>query len=811
MENQNNILLPEEEGIDIKKYIYLILSHWWWFGISIFIALTVAYMVNRYTQEIYSVNCSVIVGEEKSGSGTIESILDELTRVRTNKRKAIVENEITILKSYKLSRMALEELDFGVSYVAVGRRGIAEEQLYQNSPFVVEFDSSQSNMPGYQISITLLSNEKYRLVIDDHFEINKVMRFGEKFDHEFFHFNVYLRDPEHFRFDEQVVHKFYFYMNDINSLTKQYRQGLNVEVNDEKGAILTLSMQGFVPSQLADYLNKLSQVYLRSNLDEKNQTSESTMRFIDEQLSGIVDSLEITGLRLQRFRTANKVIDLSKEGNFLFQQMQDLQKEKAVYDIKVNYFNYLLDYMKKREGIEDVVAPAVVGVEDNLLNTLVKDLNELLTQRRKMGFSVSNNAPQLAEIDNQIDNAKTSLSENLKSLIESNRLEMENLNGRIAKIDNEVQKLPSTERQMINIQRKFTINDQIYTFLLQKRAEAGITKASNTSDHKILDIARPENTALVKPKISMNYMMGLMAGAGIPLILLLLVEFFNTKINDRKFLEAKLKAPIIGNIGHNIGSTELPVTEKPNSSLTESFRALRTNLQYILPVKDNGIIAVTSAVSGEGKTFCSVNLAGILAMGGKKTLLISLDLRRPKIHRVFNLNNSEGISTYLIGKTEFGDLIHETNVNNLFVAVSGPVPPNPAELMGTEKMKAFIQKAKTQFDYIVIDTPPVAIVTDTLALKDSLDALVFVVRHNFSDRQVVELANNMYERHLIKNLGVVVNDIQLTGYYGYSYRYGYGYGYGYSYSYRAAYYDEEREEQRWLNKFQRIFKLPQKY
>ncbi len=199
----------------------------------------------------------------------------------------------------------------------------------------------------------------------------------------------------------------------------------------------------------------------------------------------------------------------------------------------------------------------------------------------------------------------------------------------------------------------------------------------------------------------------------------------------------------------------MPVAENPRSSLAESFRALRTNLQYILKEKMNGVIAVTSAVSGEGKTFCAVNLACIVAMSGKKTLLIGLDLRKPKIHKIFNLENDEGLSTYLIGKTDYKSVIHETNINNLFVATSGPVPPNPAELIGTEKMKYFIQKAKEDFEYIIIDTPPVAIVTDTLVLKDLLDSLIFVVRHNYSDKQVVELANSIYEKHLIKSLGVV--------------------------------------------------------
>ncbi|MBA7520016.1 Tyrosine-protein kinase wzc [subsurface metagenome] len=806
--NQQQVILPEEEeGIDIKKYIFLILYHWWWFAIAVFISLTIAYLINRYSQEVYSASCSVIVGEERSGTGTIEGVLDELSRLRNRRRKAVVENEISILKSYKMTRLALEDLDFYITYTAVGRRGIAETQLYQHSPFIVKYDTTETNLYNYPINILFLSNNEYRLIIDDRHDINKVMQFGEKFAHESFNFNLRLRDPDNYNFESNISKKYYFTFNDINSLSNYYQKALNVEVNDEKGTILTLSMQGFVDDQLADYLNRLMEVYIRANLEEKNITSENTIQFIDEQLSGIVDSLESTGLRLQQFRTTHKVIDLSKEGIFLFEKMQELQSEKAIYDIKTNYYNYLLDYVSNKNASGDLVAPSVVGIQDNLLNSIVAEINELNLQKRQMEFSASESSPQLALINSQIENAKEALKENLRSLIESNRIALENLNTRIAKIENDVQKLPGTERQMIDIQRKFTINDQIYTFMLEKRAEAGITRASNISDHKILDIARSENATTVKPKTSMNYLIALISGGAIPLALILLINFFNTRITDKKYLEESLKAPIIGNIGHNDRGTELPVTENPRSSLAESFRALRTNLQYILQEKKTGVIAVTSAVSNEGKTFCAVNLAGIIAISGKKTLLISLDLRKPKIHRIFNLNNTEGISTYLIGKSDYNNMIFETNIANLFVTTSGPIPPNPAELLGTEKMKTFIQKAKEDFEYIIIDTPPVAIVTDTLVLKDFLDSLIFVVRHNYSDKQVVELANSMYEKHLIKSLGVVVNDIQLKGYYGYSYRYGYGYGYGYSYSYRQAYYDEETKNQSLWYTFKKRFNL----
>jgi capsular exopolysaccharide synthesis family protein len=797
-QQQNNIQLPEEEGIDIKKYIFLILSHWWWFAITLFISVTVVYLINRYSQEVYSASCSIIVGEEQASSGSVESILGELSRVRNRKRKAVVENEISILKSYSMARKALEELDFGVTYIEKGRRNIAERQLYKASPFKIVLDTNNIIEPNGSFNLTIISKNKFQLSIND--TAYQIYNFGDNIKKNNIKFRIILRDPENFTFNNQASNKFNFSFNNINHQAKAYSNALNVAVNDEKGSILTLSISGFVPFQIADYLNKLCEIYIHSNLQEKNLTSENTINFIDDQLRGVVDSLEITGLRLQRFRSANKVIDLSKEGNFLFTKMQDLQSEKATLDINSRYYNYLLEYIEKKKDFSDVVAPSVVGIQDHLLNSLVAKLNELNLQRRNLSLSVVENSPQVSMLNNQIVNTRNALQENLESLIAGNEIALVELNERIIKIESEVQKLPGTERQLINIQREFTINDQIYTFLLEKRAEAGIARASNTSDHKILDIARSENAVMIKPKSSTNYLIAITIGGFIPLALLLLINFFNTKITNRDYLEFHLKPPVVGNIGHNDKGSDLPVNEEPKSSLAESFRGLRTNLNYILNSPDEKVVAVSSAVSGEGKTFTSVNLASIIAMSGKKTLLVSLDLRKPKVHKIFNLQNKIGISTFLINKNSFDEIVLQSNINNLHIINSGPVPPNPAELIGSDNMKEFLEIAKLKYDSIILDTPPIAIVTDTLTITGLLDAFIFVIRHNYSSKHIIELVNNLYSKQLIKNINVVVNDIQVKDYYGYSNKY----GYGYSYNYNQAYYGEDSKDRSILHK---IFNL----
>lgn len=793
-----NTQLPEEEGVDIKKYFFLILKHWWWFAITLFISVTIAYMVNRYSQEVFSNSCTLIIGEPETRAGTVESMLDELSRIRGKKRKAVVENEISILKSHKMSRLALEELDFDIEYVGVGRRGIAETRLYNKCPFIVKLDSSTPTQKGYPITILILNKDKYKLVMEEPFNLDTTLQFGSKFCFKSFNFTIELRNKELFQENEWTNNKIYFRVFDLNNLANSYSKNIFVEVNAEKGSILTLSSKGYVKEQIANYLNKLTEVYIRSNLNEKNKTSENTIEFIDNQLNGIIDSLQVTGKRLQSFRSTNKVINLSQEGTFLFEKMQDMQSEKAALDINSRYYSYLLEYIDERKDYSDVIAPSVIGIQDHLLSTLVAQLNELNLERRNLNLSVVENSPQVSLINNQILNTRDALYENLKSLVEGNKISMAELDQRIAEIEVEVQKLPGTERQLIDIEREFAINDQIYTFLLEKRAEAGITLASNISDHKMLDVSRPGNAVSIKPSTRKNYFFAIFVGVGLPFLIIIIIDILNTKIIDRKYLEAHLRVPVVGNIGHNFEGTELPVNENPRSSLSESFRSLRTNLQYILSKPEDKVIAISSAVSGEGKTFTSVNLACILAMTGKKTLIVNLDLRRPKVHKVFNLENKEGVSTYLIGMNSFDEVLSESNIQNLTVVTSGPIPPNPSELISSNKMKEFIKKSREEFDVVILDTPPIGIVSDCLSIQEVIDSFLYVIRHSYSDKQVIKLINDVSEKQIVRNAGIVVNDIQAKGYEGYSYKY------GYTYNYSNNYYENEYKQESIINKVKDI-------
>jgi tyrosine-protein kinase Etk/Wzc len=321
--------------------------------------------------------------------------------------------------------------------------------------------------------------------------------------------------------------------------------------------------------------------------------------------------------------------------------------------------------------------------------------------------------------------------------------------------------------------------------MLEKRSEAGIAKATNVPTNRIIDQADPSNSFMIKPKPRLNYLIAMLLALGIPGLYIFLVDYFHNKILDKKDIERGTDVPIIGFIGHNTTNNEIPVITKPGSSLAESFRSVRTNLKYYLNGDKKAVISITSTISGEGKTFISINLAVALALLGKKTLLIGLDLRKPRINKILAPLSVDGLSSYLIGETDFEKIVNKTEVSNLFFVPSGPVPPNPSELIESERMKEFMKKAREEYDYVIMDTPPIGIVSDALLLGSYADMNIFVIRQRFSFKNTLELIQSIFEKKELKNLTIAVNDIHISGYYGYGLRYGYGFyqGYGYNYGY----------------------------
>lgn len=776
--NQN-----EDDNIDLKRYISLFLSNWYWFAIALFISLSVAYGINRYSQKIYSVSSTLLIKDDqlKNVNSNVASVIPggDIFKNQQN-----LKNEIGILKSFSLNYRVMKDLsDFHIVYTGVGRRGIVESILYNRCPFKVIYDSLNLEPIGMRVDITILNTKKYKIEIDGEQNINLIKNFGEKVSIAGFKFRIEWRHENDSIEIRNNSNRYYFYFTDPSSLANLYRSKLSVIPIDKDASLVTLSVSGSEPGQEADYLNKLMREYIDYGVDNKNQTADSTIKFIDKQIGYISDSLTLAEEKLESFRLKHSFMDLSKEGSQIQNKLEKLENERAMFALQLQYYTYLADYLSIKNSSGEIMSPSVMGITDPVLIKLVNELAAYQKDIEKLGFNLKSEQPAFILLTSQLEEVRSSLKENVNNSVAGLKQSMTNSDNKISDVQKEINKLPSTERKLIIIQRKFDLNNTVYNYLLEKRSESGIARASNVSDNRIIDDASYYSSSLIKPKTRTNNLIAIILGIVLPMIAIWLIDFFNDRVIDKKDIERKTKVPVIGFISHHSGKNEIAVVEKPGSSLAESFRSIRTALKYFVKENEVSVISVSSTISSEGKTFISINLASIMAMLGKKVLLIGLDLRKPRINKVFEYNDSPGMSTFLSGNCEFEEIIKNTQIANLYYAPSGPVPPNPAELIETDRMKIFMELAKKEFDIIIIDTPPIAIVTDTLLLAPYVNVNLFIVRQRYSSRSTLELIDQLNKQGELKNMAIVINDINLTGYYGYGMRYGYSMGYGYSYGY----------------------------
>jgi tyrosine-protein kinase Etk/Wzc len=765
----------------VKRYISLFFSNWYWFAFTMFISLTLVYGINRYSEQTYSVSSSLLIKDDKAG-GNYSSDKAFFSGTDLFNKQQNLRNEIGILKSFSLNFRVIDSLkEFHIIYFGIGRRNIVESTLYKTCPFEVQCEEIGSQPEHEKIYITIISTKLYSVRINGDYDINTTGEFGKKFIQKGFNFTLKLKNPDQYNAKSINSNKYYFYFEKSENLANYYASILKVEPIDLDASLVRLSVSGPDSEQAADYLNMLMNLYIIQGIEVKNRIADSTMKFIDQQLMLISDSLKLAETKLETFRNANKIIDVNTEGTEIQKQIARFDEEKITLELQQKYYEYLNDYLNSKNESGDIVSPSIMGITDQLLTRLVEDLANWQKQKKQLEVNFSNNQTPIRYLEEGINTSKLTLSENVKNSLENINNNIIDVNKRISVVEQAVSKLPGTEIRMVSFQRAFDLNNTIYTFLLQKRAEAGIARASNVSDNRIIDRAEPFNSVLIKPKRKQNYLLALILGFFIPGFSIAVLYNFNNKIIDKEDIIKRTDVPVIGYISHNDSINEIPVNDNPGSVLAESFRSIRTSLRYLIKENDHPIISITSTISSEGKTFISINLAAIYAMLGKKVLLIGLDLRKPRIHRIFDISNSEGMSTFLSGNCDYDKVIKKTKIENLFYAVSGPVPPNPAELIEGSVMKSFIARIKNEFDLIIIDTPPVAIVSDALLLADYVDVNIFVVRQRYSSKNTLDLIEEFHKSERLKGIGIIINDISLSGYYGYGLRYGYSTGYGYSY------------------------------
>lgn len=783
----NNLYeIEEEKGIDIKKIIFLLRRQWHWLALFGAIGIIGAYIYTRLTLPRYIVKTTILVPEKSNGLN-MKDIFEGGFDGQSNN----IYNQIEIIKSYYTISQALINLNWRTSWYE--KDLLIWKGIYKNEPYDVQETPNFINPKGIAIYITPSSGNNYTIKVDGEVVKNNFVtkvkflesgKFGQPFANKYFSFTL-LKKVNSF---DAHNGNYYFVFNDLNDATMSYSGRLSAKIKDKKSDIIECSIEGENPNKEVEFLNELIRVYTEGKMDFQNEAQRRSLEFINTQLTGISDSLNTASTKFTEFRSRNNVIDLGAEGTLVMNNLKEIESERARAQIQLDYFKNLLSYLDRPNDYTQIVSPSVVGIEDASLNALVLKLGGLYNRRQIVSFSAKENNPTLVMIDKELNQTRNQLNENLRNLIDNATRNINSQIDRQAKISVQLNKLPQKEQQMVNIQRQFNLTNEIYTFLLQKRAETNIALASSIPDVQVIDVARPESAYQVGLNNKMILIIGLILALAIPIGYILIVNLFDDRIRTQNDLEKSTEIPVIGNIIHSLSKSELAVYENPKSSIAESFRALRTNLQYMLSGSTGNVISILSTNPGEGKSFSSINLAAILAMNSKKILLIGGDLRKPRLHKIFNLSNEKGLSTYLIGIDTIDQIINPTHVENLSVINSGPIPPNPAEILSKPEMKMLVDEVRSKFDYIIIDNAPTALVTDGNIVSHLSDLNIFILRYGVSHKNQLEILNHYVEHKTMSNIAIMVNDIK-TNSFGYTYYKYYQYE-----SYQNTYYSEEKKE-----------------
>ncbi len=792
MKNTDNTL---NSNINYKKIFQKLLSYKKTYFMFIIICLIGAVAVNKFSTPKYK-NYSIIRINENSGSllNTSNDFMQGLRLFESNNK---IEDEIEIISSFTLVKKVINNLDLKASYFTFNNTVInnflfntpvcQKAELYKYTPIKVIVDPSVPQATYLNFKINILNEKEFLLettgsdiylfnYIDDeivsfvpNIYYKNRYEFGDEIKTQYFNFRIIKTDY----FDPNYTkdNNLYFYLNNINWLTSEYQQNLNSEPASQLSTLLKVTLKGTDKDRITDFLNVLMSSYMERNLENKNRIALSTVDFIDTQISDIADSLSYAETRLRNFRTSHSVMDLSFQGQQIFEKLSDLETEKANLQQQRRYYAYLKNYLDNTTDVSDLLSPSSMNVVDPILTNLITQLITFHSERVRLVKNITNTQNlYLADINLKIENILKTIRENVNNTVNTLSVSLNEINYRISSLSSQISQMPKTELQLKGIERKFKLNDAIYTFLLQKRSEAQIARASSMPDYEIIDPARISVTGLVSPKKNLNYIIALFLGLFLPTAVIMLRDFLNNKITDPEEIEFATKFPIIGKVFHSFRRTSMVVNDYPNSSVTESFRGIRTNFEFFSDGGRKQVLLVTSATSGEGKTFCSINLATVFALNGHRTVLLEFDLRRPKIHTEFGSSNMIGINSYLIDKAVIEDIIMPTHIENLDLISAGPAAPNPAELISSERTGEFIDRLKEMYDYIIIDSAPAGIIAETFILMKHTDINIFVVRMNKTVRDAFLNTSKAFENNRFSNVSVLINDISIKRE---SYKYGY--------------------------------------
>lgn len=792
----------EDEKIDIQQLLFKYIIHWPWFVGAVLVCLIGTWIYLRMATPVYNISATVLIKDDKKGGNTGSMVgLEELGLSGLISSSQNIDNELEVLRSKTLVKEVINLLNLYVSYT--DEDGFPSKNMYKTSPVLVSLTPQEAEKltdpmvvemalygeGGLEVNVTVGDKEYQK-----HFEKLPAVFPMDEGTLAFF------QSPDSLSLKKDTMEA----SSNIRHITakikspmkvaRAYCENLKIEPTSKTTSVAVISLKNSSLQRGQDFINQLLEMYNRNTNNDKNEIAQKTAEFIDERINIISKELGSTEANLENFKRNAGITDLTSEAQIALTGNAEYEKKRVENRTQISLIEDLRKYIR---GNEYEVLPGNIGLQDPGLVATIERYNEMLVERKRLLRTSTENNPTIINLDTSIRAMKSNVQATLDGSLKGLLITKADLEREASRFSRRISDAPGQERQFVSIARQQEIKAGLYLMLLQKREENAIALAATANNAKIIDEAIADDIP-VSPKRRMIYLIALVLGIGIPVGIIYLIGLTKFKLEGRADVEKLTTIPIVGDIPltdeKNEKDGSIAVFENQNNLMSETFRNIRTNLQFMLQ-NDKKVILVTSTVSGEGKSFISANLAISLSLLGKKVVIVGLDIRKPGLNKVFRLSTKEkGITLYLANpETDLMSLVQPSDINqNLYILPGGTVPPNPTELLARDGLDKAIEILKKNFDYVILDTAPVGMVTDTLLIGRVADLSVYVCRADYTHKVEYTLINELAEEKKLPNLCTVINGVDLKRrkygyyygygkygkYYGYGKRYGYGYGYG---------------------------------
>ena len=791
-EGKEKMRAQSEEQINIQEILFRYLIHWPWFVVSVIVCVALAWGYLRLTTPVYNISATVLIKDEKKGGGA--NMSSELEKMGLNgfvSSSSNIENEIEVLSSRTLAREVVSSLGLFVTYM--DKDEFPQRELYRTSPVLVSLTPQEADKlpqtmvvdmslePSGAMDVQIRVGEKE---YQKQFEKLPAVFPTDEGTVAFFTNNDTLSSvrPESVTKERHIT----AYINRPFSVAKGYAGSLSITPTSKATSVVTVSLMNSNTRRGKDYIDKLLEMYNINANNDKNEVAQKTAEFIDERIGIISKELGSTERDLENFKRSAGITDLTSEAQIALTGNAEYEKKRVENQTQINL---VMDLQRYLQGTEYEILPANVGLQDAGVAGAIDRYNEMVAERNRLLRTSTESNPAIVNLNASIRAMRGNIQTTLDATLKGLEITRADLAREASRYSRRISDAPTQERQFVSIARQQEIKSGLYLMLLQKREENAIVLAAIANNAKIIDEAQADG-APISPKRMTIYLAALVFGIGIPVGAIYLIGLTKFKIEGRADVEKLTSLPVIGDIPLADEKTgAIAVFENQNNLMSETFRNVRTNLQFMLENGKN-VILVTSTISGEGKSFISANLAISLSLLGKKVVIVGLDIRKPGLNKVFNIPKKEhGITQFLTNPaTNLMGLVQPSDTNkNLYILPGGTVPPNPTELLARDGLEKAVETLKKNFDYVILDTAPVGMVTDTLLIGRVADLSVYVCRADYTRKAEFTLINELAENSKLPNLCIAINGLDLQKkkygyYYGYG-KYGKYYGYGKRYGY----------------------------